>query len=276
MEENKNDNTEEIKDAIPVNEEEKANVDVEEKTTVETETTENIQEENTATENVSNETDKKIDTEELKKETVNTVKEVKEKVKNVDIKKESKETTNFVIDFVKNPIGKIKEIAEETSNKYFITTIFIIVLWAILILISTVSGYTHFFKYNFGEHLLAVIKAIVAPVIGILVMSLIVFIMNKENKKSLITCINTITATKIPLFLAAIVDLLKIFKLRDTEILTTFTNFCTVISTVLLYFGLKELFGEKEEEKFIKKFLIIEAIFYVAYLVISYLKIYII
>lgn len=253
MEENNENSTEEIKDAVPSNDENVEATQGKEET----------------------ETNKKIDTDELKKETTDTINEVKSKVKNVDIKKESKETTNFVVDFVKNPIGKIKEIADNTENKYFITAIFIVVIWAILIAISTISGYSHFFKYNFGDHILTVIKAIIAPVLGIIVMALIALMMNKENKKTLITNISTITATKIPLFLAAIVNLLKIFKLRDTTIITAFSSFCTVISTVLLYFGLKELFGAKEDEKFIKKFLIIEAIFYVAYFVISFLGIYI-
>ena len=264
MEENKNDSTEEIKDAIPViDENEEKNVN-EEKLT----------DENSTQENVSSET-KTIDTDEIKKETANTVNEVKEAVKKVDIKKESTATKNFVVDFVKNPIGKIKEIAEDTENKYFVTTIFIIVLWVILICISSISGYTHFFRYNFFEHCLSVFKAMLAPILGILTIALTAFIMNKDNKKTLIANINTITATKIPVFLAAIVNLLKLLKLRDTTIITTFSPFCTVISTVLLYFGLKELFGEKEDEKFIKKFLIIEAIFYVVYLIISYLGIYI-
>lgn len=263
MEENKNDSTEEIKEAMPSNNENQEKVN-EEKTS----------NENATQENVSNE-NRTIDTDEIKKETANTVNEVKETVKKVDIKKESEATKNFVVDFVKNPIGKIKEIAEDTENKYFVTTIFIVVLWIILICISNISGYAHFFKYNFFEHSLTVFKAMLAPILGILAMALIVLIMNKDNKKSLITNINTITATKIPLFLAAIVNLLKLLKLRDTIIITTFSGFCTVISTVLLYCGLKELFGEKQDEKFIKKFLIIEAIFYVVYFVISYLGIYI-
>ena len=259
MEENNENSTEEIKEAVPANNENSEETKKEE------------------TENVNT----KIDTDELKKETTNTFNEVKSKVKNVDIKKESKETTNFIVDFVKNPIRKIKEIADNTENKFFITAIFIIVIWAILIAISTTaeisefSHFSYFFKYNFGKNLLTVIKAIIAPALGIIVMALIALMMNKENKKTLITNISTITATKIPLFLAAIVNLLKILGLRDTTIITAFSSFCTVISTVLLYFGLKELFGEKEDEKFIKKFLIIEAIFYVAYFVISFLRIYI-
>ena len=266
MEENKNNSTEEIKEAIPANNE---NIQEEKVTEDNKTTTENVKEEKTSSEN------KTIDTDELKKETANTVNQVKETVKNVDIKKESEATKNFVVDLVKNPIGKIKEIAQDTENKYFVTTLFIVIIWAVLVAISTASGYAHFFKYNFWSHTLSVIKAIFAPALGILAMSLIVLIMNKENKKNLMTCINTITAAKIPLFLAAIVNLLKIFKLRDTMLITTFSSFCTVISTVLLYFGLKELFGAKEDEKFIKKFLIIEAIFYVVYFVISYLGIYI-
>lgn len=261
--EEKNNNTEEIKDAIPTNNEETVNENVkEEKVSEEKETS-------------SSEANTKIDTDEIKKETTNTINEVKETVKKVDIKKESKQTKNFVVDFVKNPIEKIKEIAQDTENKYLITTIFIIVLWIILICISSISIYSHFFKYNFWDNTLSVIKDMVAPVLGILVMSLIAFLMNKDNKKTLIANINTITATKIPLFIAAIVNLLRLLQLRDTTIITTFFGFCSVISTVLLYFGLKELFGEKEDNKFIKKFLIIEAIFYVVYFVISYLGIYI-
>ena len=250
MEENNNENVEEIKEAVPSNEN---------------------------GENASEKVNSKIDinTDELKKETKETFNEVKETVKKVDIKKEGEATKNFVVDFVKNPLGKIKEIANETSNKYFVTSIFIIVLWAILIAISSISSYTYFFKYNFGNNLLSVIKSILAPAIGIIVMAVIVLVMNKDNKKSLITNINTITTAKIPLFLAAIVNLLRLLKLRDTSIITAFSSLCTVISTVLLYFGLKELFAEEDDNSFMKKFLIIQAIFYVAYFIISFTGIYI-
>ena len=250
MEDNNNENVEEIKEAIAVEEK---------------------------TENINENTNSKIDinTEELKKETKDTFNEVKETVKKVDIKKEGEATKNFVVDFIKNPLGKIKEIANETSNKYFVTTIFIVVLWAILIAISSIAGYTYFFKYNFGNNLLSVIKSAIAPAIGIIVMAVIVLVMNKDNKKSLITYINTITTAKIPLFLAAIVSLLRLLNLRDTSIITAFSSLCTVISTVLLYFGLKELFGEKEDDNFMKKFFIVEAIFYVAYFIISFTGIYI-
>ena len=250
MEENQNNSTEEIKEAIQAN-------------------NENVTEEKVASES------KTIDTDELKKETANTVNQVKETVKNVDIKKESEATKNFVVDFVKNPIGKIKEIAQDTENKYFVTTLILVILWVIIVAISTASNYTHFFKYNFWSHTLSVFKAMLSPILGILAMSLIIFIMNKENKKNLMTCINTVTATKIPVFLAAIVNLLKIFNLRDMMIITTFVSFCSVISIVLSYFGIKGLFGAKDDEKFFKKFLLIEGIYYIVYFVISYLGIYI-
>ena len=59
---------------------------------------------------------KKIDTEELKNETVNTVKEVKETIKNVDVKKDAVETKGFIKEMFTNPLEKIKNIVDYISN----------------------------------------------------------------------------------------------------------------------------------------------------------------
>ena len=58
-----------------------------------------------------------VNKEEIKEETVKTAKEVKETIKNVDIKKDAKATTGFITEMIKNPLGRLKEIANDKENK---------------------------------------------------------------------------------------------------------------------------------------------------------------
>lgn len=220
-----------------------------------------------------------VNAEEIKKETVETVNQVKETIKKVDIKKDAKETTGFVKSMFKDPFGTIKQIAEDSSNKYFKTAIILVVLWMIVELIDILfAGYylssSMSIRFAFKQ-ILSIIKVAVAPALTIIVLSAITYFMNKENKKSLITNITAITTAKIPVIIANAVSLLTIISTDIGKITRPFASLCGVITTVLTYFTIKNLFGEEQNSKFFKKFVIVEALFYVAYFVISFLGIYI-
>ena len=64
-----------------------------------------------------------VDTDEIIKETTETINEVKDKVKDSlkkdELKNSAKETTNFIVGMFKNPIGELKNIAEDKTNKNF-------------------------------------------------------------------------------------------------------------------------------------------------------------
>lgn len=75
-------------------------------------------------------------TEELKKEATDTVNQVKDTIKNVDIKKDSIETKGFVVEMFKNPLGKIKEIVDKDTSKYFTYGIIILAIWVVARLIN--------------------------------------------------------------------------------------------------------------------------------------------
>jgi len=218
----------------------------------------------------------KVDTEELKSEASNTVSQVKETIKNVDIKKDSIETKGFIKDMFKDPLGKIKEIATKNTGKFLTYAIIILVIWVLAELIkecftlNTIWGYS-----NFGKSVLLIIKATITPIISVLVMSLIVFLMNTKNKKSLTTVITEIIVANIPLVIASIVSLLTIISSQITMITRPFTALCNVIATILTYFATKALFNVEKNSDFIKKFVAIEAIYYVAYIIVSFLGIYI-
>lgn len=218
--------------------------------------------------------EKIVDTEELKKETVNTVNQVKETIKKVDIKNDAKEATGFVSAMLKDPFAKIQEIVHDTTNKNFKTALVLIVVWMVAILVRKLAlqnwGYTNFFKIS-----LSLIKSTIAPVIGILALSLIIYCMNKKAKKSLIITVTAVTIANIPNILATIIQLLTIFSASIVKLTNPMVSFGSVITIILTYFSTKALFEEKENSKFLKTFVGIEAIYYVAYLVISFLEIYI-
>lgn len=217
-----------------------------------------------------------VDTEELKKETVNTVNQVKDSIKNVNIKEETKATKGFITEMFKNPLEKIKEIANDTNNKYFKTALFIVIVWTAAVLLKTtwstiyISGFARIFR-----NILSILKVILAPVCGIIVYSLIVFLMNKKSKKSLVTTLTTITTAQIPLAISSVVSLLTLISSNITKLTSPFYNICYVISIVLSYFAMKDLFGEEQNKEFVKKFALIQVIYYIAYIVISYFGIYI-
>lgn len=213
--------------------------------------------------------------EEVKKETIETAKKVKETIKNVNVKEETTKAKGFIVEMFKNPIEKVKEIAN-SDNNYLKTTIFILIIWTIAVFIK--STYSTIYYWGFSRvwtNILDVLKNILAPVLGILAYSVIIFIFNKKNKKGLTSIISTVTATQLPLVIASIVALLTIFSYEFTKITVAFTSLCTVISIVLSYFGYKEIFKENDDEKFIKKFILLQVVYYLVYLILTFLGIHI-
>lgn len=216
----------------------------------------------------------KVNTEEIKKETVETAKQVKDSIKNVDIKNDAKEATGFVSAMFKDPFAKIKEIVEDKENKNLKLAIIFIVIWTVAVFIKALAAKYWSFSALF-RNVLSLVKTIIAPALGILVLSAIVYFMNKKEKKSLATIITSITIAKIPTILASVISLLTVFSISAYRITSPITSLCSVVTIILTYFTIKAIFNEEQNSKFLKTFVIIEAIYYVAYLIISFLEIYI-
>ena len=216
--------------------------------------------------------------EEIKNETVKTAKEVKEAIKNVDIKKDAKATTGFITEMVKKPLARLKEIAEDKDHKDFKFAILLVAVWMIVAGVVSLTGYysfESFFKYNVGTHILSLVKTLIAPLLGLVIMSVIVFVMNKKNKKTFITVFTTLTAAHIPTIVVRVLYLLTLISSNITKILSPIAYFANVITIIFTFFALKSLFGEEDNSKFLKTFIIVEAIYYVVYFLFTYLGIYI-
>lgn len=219
-----------------------------------------------------------VNTEEIKKETVEAVNQVKETIKNVDIKNDAKEATGFVSSMFKDPFATIKNIAEDNTNKNLKIAIIFIAIWVIAEFIDQIFslGINRYWNGSIAvKSLLRLIKYTIAPIISILSLSVIVYFINKEHKKSIVTTITSIAVAKIPVVFASVVSLLTLISSQASPLTSRFASFCSVVSIILVYFSTKALCGEEQNSKFIKKFVIIYAIYYVVSLVVSYLGIYI-
>lgn len=214
-------------------------------------------------------------TENVKKETMETAKMFKETVKNVDIKEETQNTKGFIVEMFKNPINKIKEIAKE-DTKYFKTSIFILIIWVLAVFVK--SSYSTFYYFGIVRvfaKILDVLKDVLVPVIIVMVYSLMLLVLNKKEKKSLTGIISTVTATQIPLVIASLLSILTIFSREFSKITFAFNGLCTAITIILSFFGFKEVLNEEDNEKFIKKFILIQSIYYAIAVVLTFLGIYV-
>ena len=216
--------------------------------------------------------EQRVNTEEIKKETVDTVNQVRDTIKNVDFKKDTKEATGFVSKMFKDPFGTIEEIAKDKENKYLKMAIILIIVWMAAKLIRTLINRT-WLPSRIFPIVLSVIKVTIAPTIGIIVLAGIIYFMNSKAKKSLSTTITAVTVAQIPRIIASIVSMLTIISSSISTITSPFASLCTVISTVLTYFTMKDLFEEKENSQFIKTFVIVEVIYLVADIVFGLLGI---
>ena len=219
--------------------------------------------------------EKNMDSKNIKEEATDAVNQVKDTIKNVDIKKDSLETKGFIVEMFKNPLEKIREIATKNDKKFLKYVIIILVIWCISELVHEIFTLNIWGYFNLGKNILRVIIAGITPIISILVMSIIVFLVKGKNRKNLTTIISTITSANIPMVIASIVSLLTLINIRANVLTNPFTQLCNVITIILSYFGIKSLLGIEKNSEYIKKFVIIEAIFYIVYIVLSFLEIYI-
>ena len=208
-------------------------------------------------------------TEELKKEATNTVNQVKDTIKNTNIKEDSIETKNFIKGMFSKPVSKLKEVVEDNSGKTFKYAIILLAIWVVAVLIGKICGGV--FSLPFGTALWSLTRAILSPLLGIIVLSVLVLLFNKNNKKSLTTIISTITIAKVPTIFASILLILNNIPGQIDRLVNPICSFCNILTIVLVYFAIKSLLKKNDDEA-IKSFVIIEAIYIVVDFVLSFIN----
>lgn len=198
-------------------------------------------------------------TEQLKNETKDTVNQVKDTIKNVDFKKDTEETKGFLKEMLANPFATIKKIASGEEN-ILKKAVMIMIVFILAEVIYKMISLIKYGKYSgLGDNLLGLVAAFLNPIFYIVVPAIVILMMNKTNKKSLITVICTLIATRIPVVINSVIDIVEALISGITIVSSPISTALSVVSTVLMYFGMRSLF-EEENETFLKKFVMIELI----------------
>ncbi len=207
--------------------------------------------------------------EDLKKQAVETFNQTRDELKNMDIKEEMKKGKGLLGNLFTDPIGTIKQIAQDGQNSYFKTALLIIGIWLIAVVTRIVLRKI-FVKYS-TYTVLSVIKLVVAPLLKVLVLTVIIHVFNKQKNKSLIKSITLVSIAYVPVVLSAILNLLTIISTKMSDITNPISSLLGVTTTVLKFFVVKEILGKEENKDAFKSFLLVEAIYYVASFILKFL-----
>ena len=208
---------------------------------------------------------------ELKKQATETLKETKEQMKNINFKEEAQKGKGLLSNLFGKPVETIKGIVDDNKNQFYKTALIIIIAWAVLILVNRIIDFIIYDYYKFN--VLATIKAILSPVLEILVMAIIIHVLNKDNKQPLTKSITAVSIAKVPLVISTILGYLTYISSNVRYITNPIASLLSVISIVLMFFVVKEMFKEEDNEKALKLFVKVEVIYYIVAFAFSFLGI---
>lgn len=206
---------------------------------------------------------------ELKKEAAETFKQTKEQIKNMNFKEEAQKGKGLLGKLFKDPVGTIKEIVDDDKNQFYKTALFVVGIWVAVILLKQIINFLIHEYYTFNA--LGLIKLLLAPILEVLVMAIIIHVLNKEHKQPLTKAITVVAVAKIPYVISACLGFLTYISSRMSYITSPIYSLLSVISTVLMFFVIKEMFKEKENS--LKAFVKVEVVYYIAVFVFSFLGI---
>ena len=217
-------------------------------------------------ENNQNKENVKKAAEEVKGETINTFNQVKDTMKNTDFKEEAKNTKGFLLELMSDPIGLISSVAKG-ERSILKTGLFLMV---VTIAINIIESVIRVFRYS-GFHFMTFVRDITYPVVYVFLFAVIILLLNKNNKKSLLTILEVILIAYIPTIINNAIGLVTTIVYNSTlsSIVGCLTGAIALVGTVLKYFGTKELFGEEDTSKMIRTFFVVMLIHQIGMFVIG-------
>lgn len=201
-----------------------------------------------------------VDTENLKTETKETVNQVKESIKNVNLKNDAEETKGFLKEMFSNPFEAVRMVANEEENVFKKA----IIIMLVFIIASAAYSIISVIKYGeyvgFFDNIMTIVAGILNPIFFILAPAILVLLLNKNNKKSLITIISTLVVASVPVVINYVIDVVEILVSGITIVTSPISTGLSAVAIILTYFGMKDLFGIEENKDFIKKYVVIKVL----------------
>ena len=199
-----------------------------------------------------------VDTENLKEETKDTVNQVKESIKNVNFKNDAEETKGFLKEMLSNPFEAVRKIACEEENVLNKVVMIMLVFIAASFAYSLISVIKYGKYSGVLDNILSLVAGVLDPVFFVLAPSVMILLLNKENKKSLTTIISTIVVASVPVVINYLIDIVELVLSGISLITGPISTGLSAVALVLTYFGMKDLFGIEEHKDFIKKYAVIK------------------
>ena len=189
----------------------------------------------------------------------------------VDFKSGGQNLKMLFISFIKSPINTFKNVAKAKDNNIFNSSIIILLIWAVIVFIHSLFSY----KYSGTYLILNIIRDITIPILSVGFLALVIHFLNpnKDDKYSLTNAVTASILCKAPIILSSFISLLNIITSKSYVITTPITYFCTCISIIFTFFAIKYLYKDSDDSKSFKSFVVVQAIYYVIYLFLSFLNV---
>lgn len=224
-----------------------------------------------------NESPSPIITDELKKEAAESIGQAKDIIKNVNIKEEAENTKGFLLTMWKNPIKETKSVAVN-SKEYFKISVILLCIWTISDFISETVYFVKYFNNFYGsivDNIISIVTGTISPLAMVLVLSAAVYVLHRDKSKSITSVIVTVTIASFPRVIGAVLSILSSLVSSASSIISPIVSFLSALSIIMVYFGLKALLEEEDDESFFKRFIFIQAVYFLAKFILGYFQIYI-
>lgn len=192
-------------------------------------------------------------------------------MKNINLKEEAEAGKGLLIKLWKKPIETIKEIVSDEENKNFKTALLLVIVWGIIALVNRILYYTTSKYLDF--EFLPTLKSTLAPILRVIAMTLALYFVNNRAKISISRVLTSVSVAYIPSIVYSLLALLIYISSNISDLLLPIKGLLTAVTTILMYFTIKEFTNKTDEESTLKEFLKVEAVFYIIAFAISFLGI---
>ena len=165
-----------------------------------------------------------------------------------------------------NPIDAIKKIADKDDNSTFRTALVFVAVWMFI-------AAANYILNNSSFRLLSVLRQVLTPALRVIAMTAAFCIVNNRAKDSFSRILTSVSIAYIPEVISSLLWILRNFASNLRSILSPIGGLLSVVSVILMYFTIKTLAQEENEEKSIKTFIKVQAVFYIIAFVLSFVNI---
>ena len=193
----------------------------------------------------------------VRDEAKDTLKSVKRSIKNPNIKQDTKKTTKHISSLFIDPIDTFESIANAKRNGSLKIALFVLIFWTIISFINQVGSTNWAWETAFLD-VLAVIGSLIKPFCSIAIFSIITYVYESKEAKSLSKTLTNITFAQLPLIVGCLFSMIDLFSETSYYVTAPVLNIAKVISVVYTYLAVRSLLKNVDEKDSLKTYALIQ------------------